>query len=664
MSTIPTFQQSSDLTEEMPALEAMDDIDNTEHRLRLAVEAILNSPLDKNGTHSLKIRAASRLYNVKRGTLTSHLNGVPTKKEAHAARRILTDAQEDVLTDWAKTMGHRGFPVTPDTLAEYASNIAGQKVGINWPRKFLDRHPDLKIKKTAPLEQCRAQALNRAVVSEFYSMLGDLINQYEITPENLYNSDEKGIQLGIGKSVGAIVDRNQKNVQQVENGNREMVTIIETAFKSSTIISAFIKSGIWPLNPLAIPSEAYEPATNTTTQAAMPVPTTLTPLLEVVEDGTEFTQVSQMNTTHMEVESTTTTISPPISLTFSPSPSAASNTSYTSTTSKSSQQYRLVGVPPKLPHTASRTDLRDQNNQLRILLEQVQEQLERDHTIKEVMIKENERLRQTLYHKELTKKRTYSSSNPRHMTSIENLDALWKAELQAYWKALFKEAGKTFRLCRKRIEEAEREEAKEVKRAEQERMRLEREVKKEQKKREQAADRDRKRKEHEAMAEKREAEREAAKKAEKAVKEAEREAKKAMKEAEKHRETRGSRGLGNAQGRARGRGRGRGVAEAPHNQIREALDAGDSSEEEHEHEFAKLLVFEDEWRILASVLDDTPSPKAQPKPRPIPMHRHAPLPSPILQPSNEVGSETVDLPEETTDILPVRRNPRRKMTVY
>jgi hypothetical protein len=39
--------------------------------------------------------------------------------------------------------------------------------------------------------------------------------------------DEKGVQLGVGKRVVAIVDRDQKNVYNLENGNRELVTIIE-----------------------------------------------------------------------------------------------------------------------------------------------------------------------------------------------------------------------------------------------------------------------------------------------------------------------------------------------------------------------------------------------------------------------------------------------------
>lgn len=42
------------------------------------------------------------------------------------------------------------------------------------------------------------------------------------------------------QGVSAIVDRNQKNVQQVENGNREMVTIIETVCADGTSIAPLV----------------------------------------------------------------------------------------------------------------------------------------------------------------------------------------------------------------------------------------------------------------------------------------------------------------------------------------------------------------------------------------------------------------------------------------
>lgn len=48
--------------------------------------------------------------------------------------------------------------------------------------------------------------------------------------------DEKGIQLGMGKRVRAFVDRDQTSVTQVEDGDRELVTMIECVCADGTAI--------------------------------------------------------------------------------------------------------------------------------------------------------------------------------------------------------------------------------------------------------------------------------------------------------------------------------------------------------------------------------------------------------------------------------------------
>lgn len=48
--------------------------------------------------------------------------------------------------------------------------------------------------------------------------------------------DEKGIQLGVGGKTHALVDRDQKVVQNIESGNRELVTIIECVCADGTAI--------------------------------------------------------------------------------------------------------------------------------------------------------------------------------------------------------------------------------------------------------------------------------------------------------------------------------------------------------------------------------------------------------------------------------------------
>ncbi|TFK66353.1 hypothetical protein BDN72DRAFT_740952, partial [Pluteus cervinus] len=60
------------------------------------------------------------------------------------------------------------------------------------------------------LEACRATALNRVVVGEYFNLLQELMEEYSITPNNIYNMDEKGIQLGKGRRQAVLVDRDQK----------------------------------------------------------------------------------------------------------------------------------------------------------------------------------------------------------------------------------------------------------------------------------------------------------------------------------------------------------------------------------------------------------------------------------------------------------------------
>jgi hypothetical protein len=167
-------------------------------------------------------------YQVPRGTLTDRFNGKLTRKAAHEHEQLLTAAQEEVLVQWIKTMAKRGLPVTPMLVRDRVADIIGGPVGESWVDRFKERHKDdLKVKWTTGLEKCRAECLNPTLVNEFYDLLEQVVADYNIPSENIWNMDEKGIQLGVGKKVKAFVDRDQKTLYSVEDGNRELVTVIE-----------------------------------------------------------------------------------------------------------------------------------------------------------------------------------------------------------------------------------------------------------------------------------------------------------------------------------------------------------------------------------------------------------------------------------------------------
>jgi hypothetical protein len=172
-----------------------------------------------DGQQELSIHRAAKDFQVVRSTLASRFQGTLPWKEAHNHQQKLSAAEEKVLVEWIKAQGQHGVPVSLATIGDHATAIAGGSVGASWPHRFMERHPALKAKWTQSLERCRDSNVNN-----FYDMYEGLVEKHSIPAENIYNMDEKGLQ---GKRVAAIIDRDQKNVYNLEHGNRELVTVMK-----------------------------------------------------------------------------------------------------------------------------------------------------------------------------------------------------------------------------------------------------------------------------------------------------------------------------------------------------------------------------------------------------------------------------------------------------
>lgn len=257
--TYPTIATSS--TTIMPVQEPRIQVDSLdledksdEERVQMALQAIARNGFKQNGRPWLSLREAALHFKVHKNRLTARFNGRQSKKEAHKHEKALNFAEEKALVDWVREMGRRGIPFHASAVAQHASVISGRTIGESWVHRFKTRHPELKMKWSTGLEKCRAQSLNEAAVSGFYDLLDELVTQYNVPAENIYNMDEKGIQLGMGKRVRAMVDRDQKCVYQVEDGDRELVTVIEClaadgkAIRPSVVFKAVRRDLEWARN--------------------------------------------------------------------------------------------------------------------------------------------------------------------------------------------------------------------------------------------------------------------------------------------------------------------------------------------------------------------------------------------------------------------------------
>ena len=59
----------------------------------------------------------------------------------------------------------------------------------------MNRHHDLSRRVTETLSYGRGAGLNRVVVQQFYELLTKTISTENISPQNMFNMDETGVQL-------------------------------------------------------------------------------------------------------------------------------------------------------------------------------------------------------------------------------------------------------------------------------------------------------------------------------------------------------------------------------------------------------------------------------------------------------------------------------------
>ena len=158
-----------------------------------------------------------------------------------------------------------------------------------------------------------------------------------------------------------------------------------TALSTTTIQSAFRKTGIWPLDRNAIPLSAFEPLKNTTTQAAQPLPPRLPSILVPTPTPTPSPSAVGATTHHHNAEILETALTKEFPEEEEPM-----------------ERYH-IDVPPPLPGTTSRQALRAENMMLRDIIIQAVIALEEDYAQMKLMDLENERLRKRAFEKEKRK---------------------------------------------------------------------------------------------------------------------------------------------------------------------------------------------------------------------------------------------------------------------
>jgi hypothetical protein len=101
-------------------------------------------------------------------------------------------------------------------------------VGPKWLQRWLLRHPQYKRRRFRAIEVDRKHAENRPLLSQWFKELEEVILKYGIAPEDIWNFDETGFMIGIGKDQWVITrDIKTEKPYIGINSEREYVTVVE-----------------------------------------------------------------------------------------------------------------------------------------------------------------------------------------------------------------------------------------------------------------------------------------------------------------------------------------------------------------------------------------------------------------------------------------------------
>jgi hypothetical protein len=83
-------------------------------------------------------------------------------------------------------------------LRNFAKEITGNKPGISWLNRFLQKHHDELVSHyTTGMDSSRKRADSAYKYALYFELMARKIEEYGIEPRDMYNMDEKGFLIGV-----------------------------------------------------------------------------------------------------------------------------------------------------------------------------------------------------------------------------------------------------------------------------------------------------------------------------------------------------------------------------------------------------------------------------------------------------------------------------------
>jgi hypothetical protein len=227
-----------------------DTYSETEKRIKRALDemrALESAPV---------IADFARQYDVPYNRLYRRFHGTPSKSDRVSGNRRFLDVEEKAICRYLDRLDKLSLPAQRELLRGAADNILlanwtpaspdekPPSVGQHWASRFLERHPEYTLKRQKVLDLERERAESYESLKNWFQLLQDVITDHGIDSNDIWNFDETGFRIGVGRDQ-LVITKQQRQLYLGHPTNRESVTAIEAVSAGGAHIPLFlIFSGI------------------------------------------------------------------------------------------------------------------------------------------------------------------------------------------------------------------------------------------------------------------------------------------------------------------------------------------------------------------------------------------------------------------------------------
>ena len=187
---------------------------------------------------------AARLYGVAPSTVRHRENGRSSISAAHRHQQKLSPDQEKMLKHYITECATLNFPIRIKHVKEMAEDVYGGPLSRGWVTRFSQRN-NLRSVFAHTIDVQRAQTHTKSSIRDFLRLVDLTVAKFEISAENKFNMDKKGVLLGqanVAKILLPDTAQQRRRHAQYKKipGGRESVTVIEAVSADGVALRPFI----------------------------------------------------------------------------------------------------------------------------------------------------------------------------------------------------------------------------------------------------------------------------------------------------------------------------------------------------------------------------------------------------------------------------------------